>query len=257
MTRDRAILSLEGTPAGRKPPTKPGERGKLHGVETVGVTNAIPMVKPRMIIDRVGQKGAFSGPRQRLAFGAGDAPSSVIQSLFTGAFQEDIDEGKTDYDLRRNFFGDALLTDIEGNPLPSITYDMYDLKDFSIPNDEGRWAFDNRVMRRDRGQSWRDTFDVPVSGGVDALLRIPDPNNPGNYISHTDSSGHTFRGVPIPGNVARDEGKLGLDRAILTPRGFGFRPEWANKHGLEIMEAAMEGDVVKMRKSPRSLSQHS
>ena len=155
------------------------------------------------------------------------------------------------------FFGDALLTDIEGNPLPSITYDMYDLKDFSIPNDEGRWAFDNRVMRRDRGQSWRDTFDVPVSGGVDALLRIPDPNNPGNYISHTDSSGHTFRGVPIPGNVARDKGKLGLDSGVLTARGIHAPLSMWNKHGLEVLEAAMDGDVVKMKKSALPLSQHS
>jgi hypothetical protein len=250
-TTDRAILSLEGTPAGRN------EKGELHDKQTLGVTNAIPMLKPRMIIERAGQKKAFSGPRQRLAFGAGNAPTSVIQSLFSGDFERDIDEGKHDFDLRRNQYGDALLTDIEGNPLPSIMYDMYDLKDFSIANSKKRWAFENREMRRDRGQSWRDTFDVDVSGGVDALLRIPDPKNPHDYISHTDSSGYTFRGVPIPGNVARDEGKLGLEQAVLTPRGLGFRPEWMNKYGSEIYEAALEGKVVKMKKSGFSLSQHS
>jgi hypothetical protein len=244
-TTDRAILSLEGTPTGAK------------NKQTLGVANAVPMLKPRMIIEGPRQKKAFSGTRQKLAYGAGNAPSSVFESLFSGDFQRDIDEGKHDFDLRRNAFGDAVLTDIEGNPLPSITYDMYDLKDFSIPNSKKRWAFGNRKMRRDAGQPWRKPFDVPVSGGVDALLRVPDPDNPGNYISHTDSLGHTFRGVPIPGNVAGDEEKLGLDRGVLTARGIHAPLSAWNKHGLEVLEAAMEGDVVKMKKLPRSLSQHS
>lgn len=240
---DRAIISLEGTPAGRD------SEGKLFDRQTLGVSNVIPMDDPRFIIETAAQKRAMTGPRQRLAFGAGESSPEVHGNLFSGVL-----EGLgSEFQLVRNKYGDAELVDMEGNELPSITFNIYDLIDKTIANSRKRWARNNREYRTDTGQVWRDTFPEKVTGSIDPLLRLPNEffmeelgdGFEDRWINHTDDLGYTYEGVPIPSNFAVNEGDLGLDRAVLTSRGFHFLPEWANNRFQPILDAAMVGDVIR------------
>ena len=243
MKNDRAIISIEGTPAGR------GSDGKLFDNQTIGVSNVIPMNDPRFIIQTPAQKKAFEENRQRLAFGAGRSSPEEIGGLFSGVL-----EGLgSEFQLVRNKFGDAELVDMQGKELPSIAFDIYDLIDHTISNSKKRWAKNNRRFRTDTGQVWRDTYPKRVTGSVDPVLRLPNEffmeelgdTFQDRWINHTDREGHTYRGVPIPSNFAPNKGELGLDRAILTTRGFHFLPEWANNRFQPILDAAMVGDVIR------------
>ena len=220
---------------------------------TIGATNVLPLLNPRVQIDRKKQVAAMGGDKNEHLWSAGDLDQDRMLNLLSG--DEELDLGMEGVSVARGPFGDAMIMDDKtGLPLPHIAYSVFDLKDPT--KKEGRWRDDNRRFRPvDAGQDWRETITGPknkkgeVTGSIDPVLRIPIALEGGGVgiPRFTDDSDYRFEGIPVPMNLAPHEGELGLERGISTgSKGIFFRPEDLTDAGRDVFDTAMRGDVIRL-----------
>ncbi len=222
-------------------------------MQTLGATNILPLLNPRVQIDRKKQVAAMGGDKNEHLWSAGDLDQDRMLNLLSG--DEELDLGMEGVSVARGPFGDAMVMDDKtGLPLPHLAYSVFDLKDPA--KTKGRWRPDNRLFRDvDAGQDWRETITGPknkegrITGSIDPVLRIPVPLEGGGVgiPRFTDDSGYRFEGIPVPMNFAAHEGELGLERGVSTgSKGIFFRPEDLTDAGRDVFDTARRGDVIRL-----------
>ena len=228
--------------------------GKNRRLTTLGATNFMPLLNPRVQVNRKKQVASWPAEKNEHLWMAGDYDHDSLQALIDPEADLDL-LGMEDISLQRGPKGHAVVMDERtGLPLPHLSYTVYDLLDPTISG-KTRWKKENRDYRDvDAGQDWRETVVGPskiggkVTGSIDPILRIPQRSGAGVGVPrYTDETNYRFHGIPVPPNFAAHEGELGIRRGIATPgKGLFFRPEDLTDAGRDVFETAKRGDVIRL-----------